>query len=304
VTAPTARKPPPGVWIAAALLAAALLFVLASLDRNPMFAAATSGFRLNLDRLSQTPSDATHVVAIGSSKSMFALDFDDAFAARLDGHGRRVVFHRITAGGAEFADLQPALAAVAQHPPKVLLLESELLLFDRGDALTLEGAIQAARKNATLLVALLMRGRVGGSAAANRGREHWTLPSVCSARHDAESQRAYAEYARHWRPTREAERTAYLGYLHAMQAAGTRIVLLELPRSPAADEAIPDAIKQEGARLRAELAQREGFPFWDPGVLPTDVYCDQMHMNARGREAYSDWLARRLNALLGGRAGV
>ena len=304
MTSTAARKPPPGVWVAAALLAAALLGVLASLDRNAMFAESTSGFRLNLSRLSQTPSDAEHVVAIGSSKSMFALEFDEAFAARLNGTGRRVVFHRITAGGAEFADLQPALAAVARHPPKVLLLESELLVFDRSDALTLEGVIQAARKNATLLVAILMHGRIGGSAAANRGREHWTLPSVCASRHDAESQRAYAEYASHWRQTSEAERSAYLGYLHAMQSAGTRIVLLELPRSPDADDAVPEPIKRGGVRLRERLSQTERFPFWDPGVLPTDLYCDQLHMNANGRAVYSEWLARKLNALLGEPSGV
>jgi hypothetical protein len=116
--------------------------------------------------------------------------------------------------------------------------------------------------------------------------------------------RAYADYATHWRVTTEGERAAYLAYLRRMHAAGTRVVLLTLPRSPSADAVVPASLKQESVLLRDRLMKQEGFIEWEPGAMDDSLYCDQLHVNQRGRAFYSAWLAKQLAVLLGAHSGV
>ena len=47
----------------------------------------------------------------------------------------------------------------------------------------------------------------------------------------------------------------------------------------------------------SQVSEVEGFGSWAPGELSESEYCDHGHMNERGREQYSRWLATRLQAL-------
>ena len=304
MTGPIATKPPLTVWIAAVMAAVALLLALGNLHRTPWL--ATSAYRserFNLRRLREVAPDALHIVALGTSKTMYAMDFDDAFAARIASSGRRVVFHRLTASDPEFGDMRPALAAIAQRPPKVLLVESELLLFDRSDRALLDVMLKRSRQN-VLMLANLVSGLVHRELSNNRGLEEWTIQSRCLQSETADVLDTYADHAARWRMTTDAERLAWLVYLRRMRAAGTRVVLLAVPRAPSADGAVPADLKRQGALLREELLAHEGFIGWDPGAMAESLYCDQVHVNRRGRAFYSAWLAKQLAALLGARPGV
>jgi hypothetical protein len=304
VTGPVANKPPLSVWIAAILAASMLLLALGNLHRTAWLASSAYTIeRFNPQRLQEVPPRALHVVALGTSKTMYAMEFDDAFAARLGLPGRRVVFHRITASDPLFGDMQPALVAIARRPPDVLLVESELLLFDRSDRAPLTVVLGRARQN-LLLFAQLAGGLVHRELNNNRGQEEWPIEARCLQSRTPDALGAYADQAARWRTTTDDERAAYLTYLRRMRDAGTQVVLLAVPRSPSADAVVPASLKRQGALLRDRLLAQEGLGGWDPGVMPESLYCDQVHVNRAGRAFYSAWLAKQIAALLGVHPGV
>ena len=304
MTSPAARKPPLWAWIAAVFVAAAILLALCNLQRTPLLASpAERSERLNLQRLRVVPAGALHVVALGTSKSLYAMDFDEAFVARLALHGRHAVFHRVTANEALFSDMEPALAAIADHPPDVLLLEDGLVLYDRNDQASLAGMLGRARKNLLTLRARLPGTPIDRMMNNNRGGEEWASATACRQSKTADALRAYAGYAGHWSTTTADQRTDYLSYLRAMRAAGTQLVLLNVPRAPSADRVVPPLLRQQAERLRAHLRDEEGFIAWSPGVMPESLYCDQVHVNRRGRAFFSAWLSKQLTDLLEHRHG-
>ena len=297
---PAARKPPLSVWIAAMLVAVALLLMLGNIDRMSWLSESVGRTtRFNLQRLQAVPPGVLHVVALGTSKTMYAMDFDDAFAARIALPGRRVVFHRLTASSPEFNDMQPALEALVRHPPDVLLVEAELLLIDRNDRATVVGLLNRARQNLLMMRAQLPGEFINRGVNNNHGREDWPLDARCLSGKTQEAMRAYADYAARWQLASDDERTAYLVYLRRIQATGTRVVLLRLPRSPSGEKVAPAGLMQQSAQLRARLLKEEGFTGWEPDVMAESLYCDQIHVNRRGRDYYSAWLAKQLLALLG-----
>ena len=296
------RNPPLWTWVVAT--ATTLLFVLAAANLHRLAWLAPKYDRwtsYNLQRLGTVPADALHVVAIGTSKTLYAIEFDDIFVRRLRVPGRKLVFHRITASGPSFADLEPALVEVARRPPDLLLFEEDLLIYHRGDQSVLDAGLQQMRTNI-----LLVRERLGKEIpdlerTKNHGREKWPLESRCLQRKTPDALRAYAGFASRWRILREDERAGYLDFLKPMQAAGTRVVLVKLPRSPSAEPMVPDKLKQAGSELREQLVAGHRVLYWEPGPIQESMYCDQGHFNQNGREFFSNWLATRVQAELVGR---
>ena len=305
MTGSLTNKPPLAVWIAAMLVAIAMLLGLGNLHRTAWLTASVDrAVGYNLQRLQAVPPDALHVVALGSSKTMYAVEFDSAFASRLVVPGRRVVFHRVTAGGPGLGDLQPALAAIARRPPDVLLVEGELLIFDRGKQGQVAAVLKHARQNLILLRTQLAIVPARREIDNNQGREEWALESRCRQSQTRDALATYAMYAARWRVITDAERSTDLAYIRRMQAAGSRVVLFTVPRSPSGDSVVPANLKREAALLRERLIKQDGFLGWEPGAMDESLYCDQLHVNHRGRAFYSTWLAKRLAALLGVHSGV
>jgi len=299
---PLPGKPPLRTWVIAAAATLLLGLAAANLDRLPLSGAANDRWTsYNLVRLREVPSESVHVVALGTSKTLYAVEHDQQFAARLATYGHKVIFHRITASGPEFEDLAPVLVEMTRRPPDVLLLENDLLVYHRGDASTIEVALRQIRSNILLARAMFEGEPEDLELAKNHGREHWPLESRCEQRKTPEALRAYASFAGRWRIMREEEQARYLAYLRPMQAAGTVVVLITLPRSPSAEFVVPDVLKRDGAKLRNQLVAQHHFQDLVPAPMSELLYCDQGHVNQRGREFYSTWLAGRLHELLGAR---
>jgi hypothetical protein len=288
----TRQEPPLVVWAFAAAIAVSSLWV-AQVDAPPAVD------RLNLQRLRAAPSEDVQVVLLGSSKTRCALRFDPDFITRIDGAERRVVVHRVSWGAANFADLEPALKVLAEHPPAVLLVESDLLLVNRnagnGRAAGDMPWRQRVQQN-------LAQWRVAiGAAAPTRG-QNWGEDSCAefvqgAERNSAASRERYAEFARSWRPAEALQRDAYLAYLRPLQQAGTRVVLLDLPRAASVDDLVPALLDRRAAELRTGLLAA-GFPAWTPGPLGEALYADEAHLNDAGRTFYSAWLLQRIDAAL------
>jgi hypothetical protein len=300
MTAAAANKPPLTVWIVAVVVAIAILLVFANLQRTAWLGNIYQQVDpLYLQRLQSVPPDALHIVALGSSKTKFAIDFDDALAARIVVPGRRVVFHRFTARAATLGEMQPVLDTLAQHPPAVLLVETGLLAYEHGELPLLQSELAYARQNIALLHARWIGGHVGLEQGWNRGEDSWPSASVCRQHRSQDSLRAYADYVARWRVLTDAERAAFVAALRRLHAAGTRMVLLTLPSQSTAQDVVPESLKQQQAQLRDTLVKNDGFVEWKPAALDMSFYCDLLHVNQRGHEVDSAWLARQLSALLG-----
>lgn len=298
MTFPAVQKPPLSVWIVTVVVAAAILLILCNLHRVAWLSPpGESVHDFNLQRLQALPPGSLHVVALGSSKTVYAIDFDQAFAARLASPGRAVVFNRVTALNPQPLDFQPVLAAIARHPPDVLLVEAELLVLDRRINAP-AAALDHARENLLLAWSRLAGTHADYALNNNRGLEDWPLASSCRQSKSPSVLRLYADSATHWRTTTAGERAPYLAYLRRMQAAGTRVVLLGVPRSPEAAAVVPSGIKRQAMQLRDQLVKEDGFLTWSPPAMDETRYCDQMHVNRSGRAFYSAWLARQLAFLL------
>lgn len=250
---------------------------------------------LNLARLQRAAGSSISVVALGSSKTRYAIEYDQKFAKRLGALSASVAFTRVSTGAPTSSEVAAALDALQAMPPNLLLLEDDLLLVDRHRGL--QAWLDRTRFNLRLLdprvsdASSLPRGE-------NFGRIHQRSDSECRLAKSPPGVRDYAEKAGRWTTSSPSDRAEHLRLLRALQQAGTRVVLLELPRSPVAERVVPVAFKEQSRQLRQGLLQQEGYLAWTPGTLAEASYCDQGHLNAQGRERYSEWLAKKLVDLL------
>jgi len=296
------RHPPLSVWFGTAAIIAVLLVFLASEERIPALARHTtsaSAANLNLDRLeSPVAASGIRIVALGSSKTLYAVDFDARFAERLATTWQRPVqFHRITWEGANFWDVQPALLALAEHPPDILLLESDLLLLDRGAHFPIRQNLLPLEK--ALHELLAGQPEVDHNYGENRGAEQFPSTQECSVRQTETQRLIYAAHLNTTRPSSPLSRQRYLAMLGALRRAGTRIVLIRLPRAVWAETLVPASLQRIDSVVLPQLARDNGFQLWTVAPLPDAAFCDEGHMTALGRDLYSQWLAGKLLAVRG-----
>ncbi len=284
------------VWVISLLVAALIVTLFSNLQRIGLLPRNAEDFHsLNLARLQNVPASSLHVVAIGSSKTFRALEFDQQFAKRLNVSARVVAFTRISANAPGIAELDVALDALLQTPPDLLLVESDLLLVNR----QFEPHAWAARIRSNLwLLGTRSRDTLLLSTALNYGEDDWPSSADCLAAKAPVRSQAYATASKRWTTASAADRAEYLVSLRALEMAGTQVVLLELPRSPSAEIAVPALFNQQTAQLRESLLDDERYLNWTPGTIAESLYCDQGHLNQQGRAFYSEWLATRLVAWL------
>jgi hypothetical protein len=283
-----ATRPPLWVYVAALLLAACVLVMVVVLD----------GFYwrtgLNLGRL-QAEAGSRQVVVVGTSKTRLGIDYDARLLAHRPGAASAFSFHRVTRSSATLDSLEPAFDVLHKNPPRLLLIESDLLLLDRHDA---SGAgLQELRLAMRQLPARMLElARGAATWDGNDGNDVHEQASQCAIHTSAAGLYAYAATARRWQVASRRETSAFLSHIRALQQAGTEVVLLDIPRSAAADTVFPAALATAVAAQRADLQRQQGLSFWTPdSVIADNEYCDQGHMTSAGQRRYSDWLARRLH---------
>lgn len=291
-----ASAPPLEVWLYA------LAIVVAIALAGPAFAPAeeSAAETMNLSRLEESPTAGRRVVALGSSKLLYAVSFDAALAQRLDSPTRHASFVRVTRLGAEAADVEPALPAISAHPPDLLLFDAELLTFDRTEPSPARRALARFRSR-------IRRALPGVSADSavlhlnhrqNRGGETVGELAECMPTVSADRRAHYAERvaSRHLSDPRVA--AVYIEWLRRIAASGTRVVLLPVPRAPWAESVFPAPLREASDAYLREVALREGFALWQSPVIPDSGFCDEAHMAAAGRQAYEQWLVPKLSDAL------
>ncbi len=299
--------PPLRVWGYACLLSV-LVFAVLAVSGPPLVALAVrlraTHDEMNLARLAKPAEGRPRVVALGASKLFFATDYDERLVdGRYGVSPDALVFNRLTWLDARYADIEPALRQLQLHPPRMLLFETDLLLLDR------EARVPVRDNIRRVLNLLPAPAPASGSAAAddnaddnnveqNRGHDVFKSPEYCLRSKGAEMVQRYASLAATWHINSAARQAAYLQYLRALQAAGTQVVLLQLPRSAAAEAVLPVRLKQQWQRALEQISAAEKFQLWQPPRPPEDEYCDQGHLTQDGRARFSRWLAQQLAAEL------
>lgn len=291
-------RPAPSLrtWLLALFWLALGPGTLSLVDLHQLFPNAYGQMVLNLARLDRAiPEETVHVVAIGTSKTYFALPFDAELAAQIDPSGKRMVFHRFAYSAATFTDLWPVFLALQRQPPDWLLIEGDLLYVDRRYS---EADWRTRFRDNLLLVQQAVFRSVSPASEMNRGIDVWPEPASCLATQQPASLKKYQDIAARWRVAKPAQWQSYVDALRPLTARGTQVAVLDLPRAPRATRLVPASLDDDVAALRERTTQTFGYAAWSPGSLVDDEFCDSGHMNADGRAHYTAWLADRLRPLL------
>lgn len=290
--------PPLRVWVYTALVLGVVLLFLGNEDRVPALRSmrqSRSAEFMNLQRLAANEDHQEEVIALGSSKVFYALDYDETFARRMADGATPVVFRRLTWVGANATDMEPVLRRIAQHPPDWLLIESDLLLFDHSARFPIRDHLQPLeiRLN-SLLTGESAEAGLRTNLAQNEGQDSFPTEQECLARQSPDMRLVYGIHVASWKTSTAAQRERYLKWLRVLRDRGTRVVLLGIPRAPWAQAVFPQRLTAANRAVLKSLADEQGFELWESQSLAAAAFCDEAHMSALGRAQFSTWLSHRL----------
>jgi hypothetical protein len=285
-----APSPPLWTWAVAGVVAAIVLGLLA-LDPAGRL---TPYEDLNLGRLDRARTHrAPLVVILGTSKVECAVGFDPEITAQVRAAGVTADVIRVTRQAAIYQDLAPAFEPLIAARPDLVLVEEDLLYFGH----TWDD--MAHQKSWRARVDRALRTRLGFP----RSRFNYPGPSSrpCGvAKIDPAT--LVGEYAQLWAtrwPTTPQDRSGFTRQLDRLRANGTKVVLLQLPPSPLATKNFPPQLRASAIAALADLQASHGLSrIGPPFELPQSAYKDLGHMNAEGRQRYTEWLAPEIAALI------
>lgn len=247
----------------------------------------------NLERFKTLSGQRPVIVALGTSKTRSGIYPDRKLAEMIAEAGGEADFIRITRAGNVFENIKPALEYLALNPPSILLLESDLLVYSAPGKHKLPPWRLKLNQNIDIINAMT---GVGYIHKENHGQPSPYTAAFCQHKKTPQSLAKYREKVKKRRTTYPDEQQAYFDYLDKMTSKGTEIILLEIPRSPAANSVFPGALRAEAEQLQQSLSSRGGFKRWIPpsDSLPEAVYCDQGHLTSDGQASLSHWIAEKI----------
>ncbi len=229
------------------------------------------------------------VIALGNSRLKHATfddqDFGD-FGATLG--EMRIEYLRIVNNWAVFKDFELITDQILALEPDVVVLQLELLGLERG---------QVGR---TILTREYIIWRLAGFGPWNprnvdQSELQFHKPCTNIQTEDALWRRLHRTYE--WLRDDTAAESPKLAREFIAKAAGRGIavVLLGIPLTARMEQERPSNPEHLLEIARQLEADAEGVTYLNyPEVLPDDRYCDFVHMNKPGREAFSAWLLDEL----------
>jgi len=282
--------PPLRVWWAVAM-ATALLAALPwcayrrfGLDEDASFMAIT---RARLEQFAQEPGRGPRIVAVGTSLLYRATWQDHAMAAAAATHGAsNWRFLRIARGAGGWRDLQLLTGPILETRPDLLIVQYSML-FERPARMGYPEFASHRWRSWLLRLA----GRPSLQLRTNLIRDDergagWT-------RHSAAAQARYLERLRRRLDLRPPPPTHEIrAWLDRVTAAGTRVMILDLPRPPEVRAAGESALAALGGNELRQWLARDGRAGWRacPEEFPLEMFRDYSHLNPAGRERFLPWL--------------
>lgn len=303
----TAHAPGGGapVWVWSVALGGVfgLALLMLTLDRLWPGLPALATPYLNLVRLEAPPRTGPRVVALGDSKLRFGVAFDGELRQDLP-----LDFVRINWNNARPTDLAPALAALCRRPPALLLLQADLLIWQRVSTERLGLRLRqhyrenlerlrliGGRRHAYLLADNLGHNRDGWQPEGRVGPPRRLSPDELRARQ--------TEALRGWQPAGPEALQAWQASLDCLKAAGTEIALLSLPRAPFAQALMAGPLAQHEHSTLTQLRAEHAWAHWSASLDFSDVdFFDAAHLREPGQARHSAWLRAALRDWLQARA--
>jgi len=290
--------PPLRVWVYTALILGAVLVLLGNEDRVSALrriSESRAAEYMNLQRLDHHSAGQLEIVALGSSKVFYAVDYDGIFAQRLANEERPVAFRRLTWSEARAADMEAVLQRVVGHPPDWLLVESDLLLFDHSARFPIRDHLRPLEMRLnSLFTPASAQETLKTNLEQNDGQDSFPTEKECIARQAPDMRLVYAMHVVTWKASTARQRERYLKWLRVLRDRGTKVVLLGIPRAPWAQAVFPARLTAANQAVLKSLVNDEGFELWQSRPLVAAAFCDEAHMSAVGRAQFSSWLAQRL----------
>ena len=306
---PAAKPPPLWAWgiTAGLLLVAGALFINSFLNSYHAFhEQLTQTAETVLRREYNSRKNAAgRVVVLGTSLTGCGVLSPEYFAKQTHGRYRVIKIFRQAANLESFTERTPIFKLLLKYPPDILCIEENLLLFDLKDYSTLTPDTLLAKNILFYLPRLVEQGKSHfawwyqpeqkpqnpfADIPPPKG-EHSNTGIVDTIQYGAQlrgiKQRPVRPYASQ-HPLHQ--------YLQILRNKGTRVVILHFPRPAPLEKAIYSGkVRQRLLALRASYKQTDHTEYWhEPGNYPFGDFYDYAHLNLKGREIYSAWLARRL----------
>lgn len=272
--------PPLLAWAAAAALAGAAVFALRAGPYWP--SREMSGLTANLTSAAlaeATPGDI-RVFALGTSLLRAATPL----TARVDDAGGPLSWARITKSNWGPGHLGGSLAVIERARPDVLVIEKNLLMADQ------EGT-EASRMRPDLMHVLrqLTPGAEHGPdpVLALRARRAQHLPCPAATVSNVELARRRGELARAYSQAPDA---TFVAPLLRLAASGAHVMIVDIPRSPAIEDATAADKQRWFARVRQLLPPGPNLSYHTgPLYAEAKLYCDASHLTLAGAKQFQQW---------------
>jgi hypothetical protein len=289
-------RPPLWTWVASVAIAAVILgggFLVVSLQSR-----AIAANELNLARVAALPANAPYVAILGTSKVGCAVQFDTDMTALVRAQGVRASVLRIAKSRAVIDDFDGVFDAMSRRPPRLVLIEEDLLVYEPNMYRdTDEPARLGWRERTRLGLKALVQPHVDVLA----GPYEFTHPgsAALSCPHRDWEKAEYANLFNDRGTSTPAEQRALLTMVHALRAKGVPVALLDVPRSPEGQQVFPRRLDIAAKRIVDRAVGADGLlRIAAPPNIPSADFGDPGHMNAKGRAAFSAWLAGRIANIL------
>ena len=295
-------RPPVWSWAAALALAGVILFGLTLLDdwvQQDYFAFP----RLGAPSTSAKPDV---IVAIGTSKTRCAFIFDDEMDGLLKQAGRPEHFVRISHSAGTFDELAPVFDALEKSPPKLLLVEADLLLYEpqvyrpgKYAEYRVLDLRQRIRQDVTRFVGEAYRSLLGRPDPDAIYLENTPASRAGCRNPDPRSLDEYFAALATRRGSLPGERQPFLDHFARLKRLGVSVVLLNLPRRAGVADRFPTTLAADAELARQALL---GTSLIVDSGMPPDIadahFLDTGHLTLAGGQDYSRWFVDHLPALL------
>ena len=288
-------KPPFWTWPAAFLLAGLVVggSVASTLSVEP----TARVYFFGLGRLDDRALAPRTVVIIGSSKTRCAVEPDALLNARLAALGSDLRTVRLVRDQATAADFPEVFAAVVRAAPRLVVIETDLLIYEPNIHRRLGGAPrrdwrQRVRDAASFRLGV---GSFDAEAAENRVRSRERTCRYNGGGDDGARPKALASRS----ASSVADRAAYVQFFRELEAVGTLVALSRQPSRGDPADRMPVAIVAAGEQVRRDLVTGAAIiDLGDPVQLDRTAFYDAGHLTLAGRARYSEWLADRVVAVM------